>query len=42
MKAVATAEDGTATVFGYYLNDLGRFGVVEFSEDEKVLSLEKT
>ena len=41
MKAVATAENGTATVFGYYVNDPERFGVVEFSEDGKVLSVEE-
>lgn len=41
MKAVTTAENGTATVFGYYVNDPERFGVVEFSEDGKVLSVEE-
>lgn len=41
MKAVNMAENGTATVFGYYVNDPERFGVVEFSEDGKVLSVEE-
>ena len=41
MKAVNMAENGTATVFGYYVNDPERVGVVEFSEDGKVLSVEE-
>jgi len=35
------AEDGTATVFGYYVKDPERFGVVEFDADGKVLSVEE-
>lgn len=35
------AEAGRATVFGYYVNDPERFGVVEFNEDGKVLSVEE-
>ena len=35
------AENGTATVFGYYVKDPERFGVVEFDEDEKVISIEE-
>lgn len=31
MKAVGSAENGLATVFGYYVNDPERFGVVEFA-----------
>ncbi len=30
-----------ATVFGYYVNDPERYGVVEFDENKKVLSLEE-
>jgi glucose-1-phosphate thymidylyltransferase len=30
-----------ATIFGYYVNDPERFGVVEFDENKKVLSLEE-
>ena len=33
-------EDG-ALVFGYYVNDPDRYGVVEFNEDGKVLSIEE-
>ena len=31
----------TATVFGYYVNDPERYGVVQFDEDENVISLEE-
>lgn len=40
--AAANAEqNGRATVFGYYVNDPERFGIVEFSEKGKVLSVEE-
>ena len=35
------AERGRATVFGYYVPDPERFGVVEFDDNEKVLSVEE-
>ncbi len=40
-KAVENAEDGNATVFGYYVNDPERFGVVEFDENKNVISIEE-
>lgn len=40
-QAVANAEQGRATIFGYYVNDPERFGIVEFDENAKVLSVEE-
>ena len=39
--AAHNAEDGRATVFGYYVPDPERFGVVEFDENDKVISVEE-
>jgi len=39
--AVANAENGRATVFGYYVPDPERFGVVDFDENGKVISIEE-
>lgn len=35
------AEEGRATVFGYYVDDPERFGIVEFDKDGNALSLEE-
>jgi glucose-1-phosphate thymidylyltransferase len=40
-KAVADAEQGKATVFGYYVSDPERFGVVEFDDSGNVVSVEE-
>lgn len=37
----AVQNEGRATVFGYYVNDPERFGVVEFDEAGKAVSLEE-
>ena len=39
--AVANAEAGRATVFGYYVPDPDRFGVVAFDESGKAISIEE-
>lgn len=39
--AVGNAEGGRATIFGYYVNDPERFGIVEFDQDGQVVSLEE-
>ena len=39
--AVSNAEKGRATIFGYYVNDPERFGIVEFDENGKVVSVEE-
>ena len=40
-KAVEAAKNGQATVFGYYVNDPERFGIVEFDENWRVISVEE-
>ena len=39
--AAKDAENGRATIFGYYVNDPERFGIVEFDDNGKVLSVEE-
>ena len=40
LEKVINRENG-ATIFGYYVNDPNRFGVVEFDEDRKAISIEE-
>ena len=40
-SAAKRAGEGRASVFGFYVNDPERFGVVEFDENYKALSLEE-
>ncbi len=39
--AVKNAESGAATVFGYYVEDPERFGIMEFDDDWNILSVEE-
>ena len=40
-KAVEDAEKGNATIFGYYVNDPERFGIMEFDDNWKILLVEE-
>ena len=40
-NAKKQAEQGTATIFGYYVTDPERFGIVEFDDSGKVISVEE-
>ena len=40
-SATSNAEKGRATVFGYYVTDPERFGIVEFDDAGKVISVEE-
>ena len=40
-RAAKNAEEGFATVFGYYVNDPKRFGIMEIDENENILSVEE-
>lgn len=39
--SVEEAEKGNATIFGYYVEDPERFGIVEFDKNGKVISVEE-
>ncbi|MGN0575215.1 MAG: glucose-1-phosphate thymidylyltransferase RfbA [Ruminococcus sp.] len=39
--AAKNAENGQATIFGYYVKDPERFGIVEFDEKKNVVSVEE-
>ena len=40
-KAAENANNGRATIFGYFVNDPERFGIVEFDDKWKVISVEE-
>ncbi len=41
LEAVKNAENGDTTIFGYYVKDPERFGIVEFDDNKRVLSVEE-
>lgn len=41
IEAVKNAENGKATIFGYYVKDPERFGIVEFDTAKNVISVEE-
>ncbi len=41
LLAQENANNGRATIFGYYVNDPQRFGIVEFDNEGKVISVEE-
>ena len=41
IAAAENAEGGRATIFGYYVHDPERFGIVEFDENGRVISVEE-
>lgn len=40
-EAVKNTEEGNATIFGYYVTDPERFGIVEFDQNRNVISVEE-
>ncbi len=40
-EAASKCEIGISSIFGYYVNDPERFGIVEFDENQKVVSIEE-
>lgn len=41
VEAAHKADEGYSSIFGYYVNDPERFGIVEFDETNKVISIEE-
>lgn len=41
LDAATQAQQGVSTVFGYYVNDPERFGILEFDSTNRVLSIEE-
>ena len=41
LVAAEKAKNGTATIFGYFVDDPERFGIADFNKDGKVLSVEE-
>lgn len=41
LNSVKRAEEGVATIFGYYVKDPERFGVVEFDQNNNAISIEE-
>ena len=40
-QAVSNAAKGIATIFGYYVNDPERFGIMEIDDNENIISVEE-
>ncbi|MEG2103523.1 MAG: sugar phosphate nucleotidyltransferase, partial [Flavobacterium sp.] len=40
-ESVVRADNGTATIFGYYVKDPSRYGVIEFDKDSNAISIEE-
>ena len=40
-RAVDNSKRGLATIFGYYVNDPERFGIMELDENERIISVEE-
>lgn len=40
-RAVENSKKGLATIFGYYVNDPERFGIMEVDENDRILSVEE-
>ena len=40
-EAIKNAENGHATIFGYYVKEPQRYGIVEFDKEENIISVEE-
>ena len=40
-RAATNSEEGYATIFGYYVNDPKRFGIMEFDNEHNIISVEE-